>query len=83
MSFSLFQLVLDAGVLPHLLTLLQSPKESIKKEACWTLSNITAGIQSQIQVKLSKEIVQRQNSFSMIFLGRYRCEYFPIVDQHS
>lgn len=45
-----FQLVLDAGVLPHLLTLLQSPKESIKKEACWTLSNITAGIQTQIQV---------------------------------
>ncbi len=44
------QLVLDAGVLPHLLSLLQSPKESIKKEACWTLSNITAGIQSQIQV---------------------------------
>jgi hypothetical protein len=44
-------LVLDAGVLPHLLTLLQSPKESIKKEACWTLSNITAGIQTQIQVK--------------------------------
>lgn len=47
------QLVLDAGVLPHLLTLLQSPKESIKKEACWTLSNITAGIQSQIQVSFN------------------------------
>jgi len=41
----------DAGVLAHLLTLLQSPKESIKKEACWTLSNITAGIQAQIQVR--------------------------------
>ncbi|CAF4812528.1 unnamed protein product, partial [Rotaria socialis] len=37
------QAVLDAGVLPHLLALLNSTKESIKKEACWTLSNITAG----------------------------------------
>ncbi|CAF4292176.1 unnamed protein product, partial [Rotaria socialis] len=29
--------------------LLNSTKESIKKEACWTLSNITAGVQGQIQ----------------------------------
>ena len=48
--------MLDAGVLPHLLTLLQSPKESIKKEACWTLSNITAGVQGQIQVSSARPL---------------------------
>ena len=68
-SFS-FQLVLDAGVLPHLLTLLQSPKESIKKEACWTLSNITAGIQSQIQVRMNEKQVSLDTS-SRISVGCY------------
>jgi len=51
------QAVLDAGVLAHLLTLLQSPKESIKKEACWTLSNITAGVQNQIQAVIEANII--------------------------
>ena len=73
-------MVIDAGVLPHLLTLLQSPKESIKKEACWTLSNITAGIQTQIQVR--RFLYLRKNHLKYC-LGSDRCEYFPIVDQHS
>uniref|UniRef100_A0A3Q4I281 Karyopherin alpha 5 (importin alpha 6) n=1 Tax=Neolamprologus brichardi TaxID=32507 RepID=A0A3Q4I281_NEOBR len=37
------------NALPCLLHLLSSPKESIKKEACWTVSNITAGNRAQIQ----------------------------------
>ena len=37
------QCVLNCGALPRLLALLQSPKKGIRKEACWTISNITAG----------------------------------------
>lgn len=45
------QVILNCSVLPCLLHLLSSPKESIKKEACWTVSNITAGNRAQIQVQ--------------------------------
>lgn len=45
------QFVIDNGVLPNLLQLLiQQYRKSIKKEACWTISNITAGNRAQIQV---------------------------------
>uniref|UniRef100_A0A673B4D3 Importin subunit alpha n=1 Tax=Sphaeramia orbicularis TaxID=375764 RepID=A0A673B4D3_9TELE len=44
-----FQVILNCSALPCLLHLLSSPKESIKKEACWTVSNITAGNRAQIQ----------------------------------
>jgi len=44
------QVVLNCSVLPCLLSLLGSPKETIRKEACWTISNITAGNKNQIQV---------------------------------
>lgn len=44
------QVVLNCSALPCLLHLLSSPKESIRKEACWTVSNITAGNRAQIQV---------------------------------
>lgn len=46
-----FQFIIDSGVLPHLYNLLtQNHKKSIKKEACWTISNITAGNKVQIEV---------------------------------
>jgi hypothetical protein len=45
------QIVINCNALPYLLNLLTtSPKKSIKKEACWTISNITAGTKAQIQV---------------------------------
>ena len=44
------QVVLNCSVMQCLLHLLTSPKESIRKEACWTISNITAGNRQQIQV---------------------------------
>lgn len=47
---SLFQIILNCSALPCLLHLLSSSKESIRKEACWTISNITAGNRMQIQV---------------------------------
>ncbi|GMP63698.1 hypothetical protein CsSME_00025295 [Camellia sinensis var. sinensis] len=44
------QFVIENHVLPCLYQLLtQNHKKSIKKEACWTISNITAGNRSQIQ----------------------------------
>jgi len=41
---------LNVSALPCLLALLNSPKKGIKKEACWTISNLTAGNKAQIQV---------------------------------
>jgi importin subunit alpha-6/7 len=39
-----------------LLPLLNSTKESIRKEACWTISNITAGNRQQIQTVFDANI---------------------------
>lgn len=44
------QVILNCSALPSLLHLLGSAKESVRKEACWTISNITAGNRQQIQV---------------------------------
>ncbi|KAL0684038.1 hypothetical protein Bca4012_050886 [Brassica carinata] len=53
------QTVLDHQVLPRLLHLLTNPyKKSIKKEACWTISNITAGCSQQIQGVIEAGIIQ-------------------------
>ena len=44
------QTIINCGALGCLLLLLNtSHKKSIKKEACWTISNITAGTKEQIQ----------------------------------
>lgn len=45
------QVIINHNALPCLLNLLTNNyKKSIKKEACWTISNITAGNKEQIQV---------------------------------
>ena len=49
------QIILNCSVLPCLLDLLSSTKESIRKEACWTISNITAGNKQQIQVRFKNQ----------------------------
>lgn len=51
------QVVLASGALPALLSLLGSPKEGIRKEACWTVSNITAGSPAQIQAVIDAGII--------------------------
>ncbi|XP_020589098.1 importin subunit alpha-2-like [Phalaenopsis equestris] len=52
------QYVIGNGALPFLLNLLtQSYKKSIKKEACWTISNITAGNKEQIQAVIEANII--------------------------
>ncbi|KAK8495893.1 hypothetical protein V6N11_046894 [Hibiscus sabdariffa] len=52
------QFMIDNKVLPHLYQLLiQNHKKSIKKEACWTISNITAGNRAQIQAVIEANII--------------------------
>eukprot|EP00968_Pinguiococcus_pyrenoidosus_P014213 scaffold1291_cov256-Pinguiococcus_pyrenoidosus.AAC.9 len=45
------------GALPSLLSLLNSPKKGIRKEACWTISNITAGSKQQIEEVIKADII--------------------------
>jgi len=40
-----------------LLSLLSSSKEAIRKEACWTISNITAGNCNQIQSVIDANLI--------------------------
>lgn len=52
------QCVIDHQALPCLLNLLTTNhKKSIKKEACWTISNITAGNRDQIQAVIQANII--------------------------
>ncbi|CAD5312189.1 unnamed protein product [Arabidopsis thaliana] len=52
------QFIIENGVLPHLYNLLtQNHKKSIKKEACWTISNITAGNKLQIEAVVGAGII--------------------------
>lgn len=51
------QVILSHNALVYLAHLLGSPKETIRKEACWTLSNITAGNRDQIQAVINANII--------------------------
>ncbi|KAL2507586.1 Importin subunit alpha-1 [Forsythia ovata] len=52
------QVIIENRALPCLLNLLtQNYKKSIKKEACWTISNITAGNKDQIQAVIEAGII--------------------------
>ncbi|KAH0465712.1 hypothetical protein IEQ34_005815 [Dendrobium chrysotoxum] len=52
------QYVINNGALQFLSNLLtQNFKKSVKKEACWTISNITAGNKEQIQAVIDSNIV--------------------------
>ena len=51
------QIVINSGALGALLRLLNSHKKSTRKEACWTISNITAGNKDQIQAVIEAGLV--------------------------
>ncbi|KAF5452290.1 hypothetical protein F2P56_027304 [Juglans regia] len=52
------QFIITHGALPCLLSLLtHNHKKSIKKEACWTISNITAGNREQIQAVVDASLI--------------------------
>jgi hypothetical protein len=62
--FFLLQCVIDNQALACLLNLLTTNhKKSIKKEACWTISNITAGNREQIQVCVLESCVDKPSAF--------------------
>ena len=48
---------MNCGVLNALLQLLNSPKETIRKETCWTISNITAGNAEQIKSVIDANLI--------------------------
>jgi hypothetical protein len=56
--------VIDNQVLPGILHLLQNQQitESIMKEVCWTISNITVGTKEQVQVKITLDINNNNNN---------------------
>lgn len=43
------EMVLSQGLLQHLKSLVIHPSKMVRKEACWTISNITAGTADQIR----------------------------------
>lgn len=51
------QIIINCGALPALLQLLSSQKDGIRKEACWTISNVTAGNSTQIQAVIDAAII--------------------------
>ncbi len=51
------QLMINVSVLPCLLALLSCPKRTIRKEACWAISNITASHRSHIQAVIDCNII--------------------------
>jgi len=52
-------MTIDAGALQALNELIFSKKKTVRKEVCWTLSNITAGSVGQIQQCLDIGIVDK------------------------
>jgi importin subunit alpha-1 len=49
-------MILNCGALSSIYYLLNAEKESIIKEACWTISNIAAGNVEQIQAVIDANI---------------------------
>lgn len=53
------QLVIDAGALQALHEIIYHKKKTVRKEVCWSLSNITAGSFEQIQSCLNIGIIDK------------------------
>jgi hypothetical protein len=74
------QFVINNQALPCLLVLLtHNHKKSIKKEACWTVSNITAGNKDQIQVGASsfeQQLCLQSTGFCRACFGEFGCTSF-------
>ena len=47
------QAALDAGALHFITPLLTHPKRNVRREACWTISNVAAGTQPQISAMMA------------------------------
>merc|ERR1711937_95875 len=53
------QVILSCGALAHLPHFLHAKKSNLVKEACWLLSNITAGTPDQIQAVMDAGLVSK------------------------
>jgi len=51
------QAIIAAGALPLLLPLLVSTKRGLRKEACWAISNVTAGREEQIDSIINANLI--------------------------
>ena len=49
--------VIRAGALPLLRQMLFHHKKSLRKEACWSLSNVTAGTPQQVAAVIACDII--------------------------
>lgn len=81
------QMVIDHEALPCLRHLLSVPKHLeqpdqrvIKKEACWTISNITAGNQAQIQASAAEQGSPTDGGGPMAAGRELRC---PVASQRG
>lgn len=57
------QTLINAGIIPNLLWLIDYPNKKISREACWTISNISAGTVTQIQEIINAAIIPRLLSY--------------------
>ena len=50
-------LAIEAGALDEFHKMLDHPKRAVRKEICWSISNVTAGSPSQIQKCIDTGII--------------------------
>ena len=73
--------VINNGALPVFPKLLKHNKSNIIKEAAWTISNITAGNQEQIQAVIDAGLIPHLRdvlshvSISIFFFTVFHCHY--------
>lgn len=77
------QAVLDSGALKMFLPLLLHKKANIQKEAAWTLSNITAGRDSQIQevinAGLIPHLIEMLSRVCPLHFCRYAIKFLSVL----
>ena len=79
--------MINAGVLPIMASLLCHAKNNIQKEACWMISNITAGnvaqIDSVVKADLLGPLIAVMSKVGLLFLPlpqngmKSSCSFFP------
>lgn len=74
------QAIIDAGVMTHMLRLLSHPKRTVRKEACWVVSNIAAGTERQIGTVIkTKGCMQRLTQMAISSEWEVRKEAIWVV----
>ncbi|XP_018654197.1 LOW QUALITY PROTEIN: importin alpha-related [Schistosoma mansoni] len=66
------QAILDAGLLTYVPALLNNEKSTVVKEACWVVSNITAGSVDQIDMVISHNVMPC--ILEILYKGEFRTQ---------